>query len=261
MPKGLRSAIRHFKNPKVVAVAGHVEVTPEQSGFLAAIQRLEYQLMQRVSRNALSLLKCIPIVPGPAGLFRKDSVLDIGGYESGEKCFAEDAELSLSLLTQGGRIVADKNLVAVTQTPESVDALLRQRYRWLRGSLQAIFNNFDSLMGTGSIRSFFLFVYLVLEYIMMPIAGISVGLFFLFDTLTAGHVTTVAWGLLLLVSLEFIGLITVSGSLIEYPKKIIMFIGFKFTFAYLLLFWSFFCLIDEINDQAMSWDKLERYDV
>lgn len=260
-PSGLRSAIHRFNDPKVVAVAGHVEVNPQQISPLATFQRLEYQLMQRVGRNALSLLKCIPIVPGPAGLFRKESVIQIGGYDAGDKCFAEDAELSMSLLSSGGRIVSDKNLVAITQAPISLDALLRQRYRWFRGSLQAIFNNFDKLMGRGSMRSFFLFVYLVLEYIMMPIAGLSIGLFFLFDTLSAGTLTPLMWGLFILIALEFVGLVTVCQSLSEFPTKALTFIALKLSLGYLLLFWSFFCLIDEINDQSMSWDKLERYDL
>lgn len=261
LPNGLKSAIQHFQDPKVCAVAGHVEVSKDQNSYIALLQRLEYQLMQRVTRSALSYLKCIPIVPGPAGLFRKNSVIAIGCYESGDTCFAEDAELSMKLLTTGGRIIADNELVSITQAPNDINTLLRQRYRWFRGSLQALFNNFDTLMGRGSRRSFFLFVFLVLEYLMMPIAGISIGLFFLFNTLSTGAITTLLWGLIGLLALELIGLITVTKINNSYINTIVHFLCFKITYGYLLLFWSFFCLIDEINDQSMSWDKLERFDV
>ena len=52
--------------------------------------------------------------------------------------FAEDFQLSLSILAQGGRIVYEPRALSYTKSPEFVHALLNQRYRWYRGTVQVL---------------------------------------------------------------------------------------------------------------------------
>jgi cellulose synthase/poly-beta-1,6-N-acetylglucosamine synthase-like glycosyltransferase len=53
--------------------------------------------------------------------------------------FAEDFDLSLAVLSLGGRIVYEPYAISHTKAPASPSALISQRYRWARGTLQVLF--------------------------------------------------------------------------------------------------------------------------
>ena len=145
-PEGLTHAIRHFQDPNVAGVAGIVQVRLGTGKLISRLQRTEYLMSQRLTRSAIAYFKSIPIVPGPAGLFRRQALIDVGGYIPAEDCFAEDAELTIRLLADGFDIVAEPALVAITEAPKDLFSLLRQRYRWCRGSMQALFLNTERLI-------------------------------------------------------------------------------------------------------------------
>lgn len=255
---GLQSAVRHFKCSRVAAVAGVVEVRLTAGKLISRLQRTEYLMSQRLTRAAIALFRCIPIVPGPAGLFRRQVLIDAGGYSSAESCFAEDAELSIRLLAEGYDIVSEPELVSVTEAPGDLYSLLRQRYRWSRGSIQALFMNAESLMFGKSNRGPALFLYLLAETIFFPTLCFGLALFFLTNTLVYGEVTSFAIGLIVLVGLEAFGLLLVSENKWRFPVYLVEFLIIRFFYAYVLTAWTLMCLRDEMAVVKMSWDKLDR---
>lgn len=255
---GLQSAVRHFNNSSVAAVAGVVEVRLTGGKLLSRLQRTEYLMSQRLTRAAIALFRCIPIVPGPAGLFRRQVLIDAGGYSSAENCFAEDAELSIRLLAEGYDIVSEPELVSVTEAPGDLYSLLRQRYRWSRGSIQALFMNAEKLMFGKSRRGPVLFLYLLAETIFFPTLCFGLALFFLVNTLVYGEVTSFAVGLLVLVGLEAFGLLLVSENRRRFPVYLLEFLIIRFFYAYVLTAWTLMCMRDEMAVVKMSWDKLDR---
>jgi cellulose synthase/poly-beta-1,6-N-acetylglucosamine synthase-like glycosyltransferase len=56
---------------------------------------------------------------------------------SGET-FAEDFQLSLSCLALGHKVVYEPRAIAYTKCPHTVEGLLSQRYRWMRGTWQVL---------------------------------------------------------------------------------------------------------------------------
>jgi poly-beta-1,6-N-acetyl-D-glucosamine synthase len=86
------------------------------------------------------------VVPGPIGLYRRKAMQDVfekdirtasrspssAGKVPGpfsHETFAEDFQLSLTILALGGRIVYEPSAVSYTKSPDLTHTLLSQRYR------------------------------------------------------------------------------------------------------------------------------------
>jgi biofilm PGA synthesis N-glycosyltransferase PgaC len=67
----------------------------------------------------------------------------VGGFS--DATLAEDNDLTLTLHRLGWRVTQDDRARAETEAPEDVDSLLRQRRRWVFGSLQSTVRHRDML--------------------------------------------------------------------------------------------------------------------
>jgi cellulose synthase/poly-beta-1,6-N-acetylglucosamine synthase-like glycosyltransferase len=134
-PQSLREGMRHFTDPDVGAVAGNVKVVNRRN-LLTWLQALEYVEGLNLVRSAQAFFRTVNIIPGPLGIFRREAILAAGGYSGAT--FAEDCDLTLTLLGHGWKIKYEPRAVAFTEAPEDLFPLLKQRYRWTRGILQAL---------------------------------------------------------------------------------------------------------------------------
>ncbi len=123
-----------FSDPGVAAVAGNAKVG-NRVNYLTRWQALEYVTAQNLERRAWDLAAAVPIVPGAVGAWRRSKVLELGGYH--EDTLAEDTDLTLRLLADGNQVVYADRALAFTEAPETVKQLLKQRFRWTYGILQA----------------------------------------------------------------------------------------------------------------------------
>jgi peptidoglycan-N-acetylglucosamine deacetylase len=138
--------VRHFADPKVGAVAGNVKVM-NRNRWITRWQALEYITSQNLEKRAFDLLNCIPVVPGAAGAWRADLLRASGGF-SGDTV-AEDTDLTLTIRRNGWKILYDEDAIGRTEVPETANALIRQRFRWTFGTLQAVWKHRDT---TGNAR-------------------------------------------------------------------------------------------------------------
>jgi cellulose synthase/poly-beta-1,6-N-acetylglucosamine synthase-like glycosyltransferase/peptidoglycan/xylan/chitin deacetylase (PgdA/CDA1 family) len=135
--------VRHFDDPNLGAVAGHVKVG-NRCNFLTAWQALEYLASACVTRMAEAAMGAIMIVPGACSAWRKSAILAAGGLS--DNTLAEDCDLSLCLQRLGYRIEEDKEALAFTEAPMGLRMLAKQRLRWTFGNLQALFKHRDMLL-------------------------------------------------------------------------------------------------------------------
>ena len=177
--------VRHFANPKVGAVAGNVKVM-NRNRWLTRWQALEYITSQNLEKRAFDLLNCIPVVPGAVGAWRTDVLRSNGGF-SGDTV-AEDTDLTLTIRRNGWKILYDEDAIGRTEVPETVDALIRQRFRWTFGTLRAVWKHRDTAgkprygtLGWIAVPNIFLF------QIILPLVSPVIDLLFL--------LTLVLWGL------------------------------------------------------------------
>jgi biofilm PGA synthesis N-glycosyltransferase PgaC len=131
----LRHAMRLMEDESVGAVAGNVKVENRRK-LIGKLQALEYIEGLNMPRRAQGFIAAVNIVPGPVGLFRRQALDEVGGYDT--DTFAEDADLTLKLVAAGWKVVYEDNAVAWTEAPERWLDLVQQRYRWTRGILQSL---------------------------------------------------------------------------------------------------------------------------
>ena len=163
-PDALLRAVRPFvEDPeRTVAVGGTVriangcriehgrvlEVRPPRN-LLALLQTVEYLRAFLMARLAWSRINALTIISGAFGLFRRNRVIEVGGYTRGT--VGEDMELVVKL----HRLMREKKLpyrvafvpepVCWTEAPEDLRVLGRQRARWHRGSLETFERHWDMM--------------------------------------------------------------------------------------------------------------------
>jgi cellulose synthase/poly-beta-1,6-N-acetylglucosamine synthase-like glycosyltransferase/peptidoglycan/xylan/chitin deacetylase (PgdA/CDA1 family)/spore germination protein YaaH len=130
--------VPHFANPKIGAVAGNAKVG-NRVNLWTRWQALEYITSQNFERRALDLFDVVVVVPGAIGAWRTAPVKAGGGYHA--NTVAEDADLTMNLLEQGYSVIYEDQALAFTEAPVTADGLMRQRFRWSFGILQAIFKH------------------------------------------------------------------------------------------------------------------------
>ena len=134
--------VRHFCNPKIGAVAGNAKVG-NRINLLTRWQALEYVTSQNLDRRAFNTLNCITVVPGAVGAWRRELVLRVGGFN--HFTLAEDADLTMAILKLGYSIAYEDEAIGLTEAPDTVRGFIRQRYRWMYGTLQAAWRHADAL--------------------------------------------------------------------------------------------------------------------
>ncbi|HEX8152664.1 MAG TPA: glycosyltransferase family 2 protein, partial [Thermoanaerobaculia bacterium] len=132
--EALRYAIRHFQDPNVGAVAGNVKVI-NRHNIWTKLQALEYIEGLNIVRKAQAFFRSVNVIPGPIGIFRRTAIEATGGYDS--DTFAEDFDMTVKILAQGWKINYEPKAIAYTEAPEELLDIIKQRYRWSRGILQA----------------------------------------------------------------------------------------------------------------------------
>ncbi|MBX9577049.1 MAG: glycosyltransferase [Chthoniobacterales bacterium] len=146
-PKALQELILPFLDPKVGGVSGHIRVgNPQQ--WLGRFQQIEYEFAFEVNRRAQDLLGCITVLPGALSAIRATALREAGPLPM--ETLAEDTDLTLHLHRLGWKITYAPMALADTEAPNSIKALLSQRFRWAFGILQCLWKHRALLLSPGS---------------------------------------------------------------------------------------------------------------
>ena len=142
---------------------------------LARFQTIEYIRSFMSGRLGWSYFNCLMIISGAFGLFRKERIVDVGGYltSSGKyktDTVGEDMELVVRISRQMKeakrpfRILYAYNANCWTEVPENIKTLKSQRYRWHRGLIEILtfhrkmmFNPSYGRIGTVAMPYFYIF--------------------------------------------------------------------------------------------------------
>src|SRR5215475_4667911 len=198
-PDTVRAAMRHFLDPRVAAVAGNVKVVNREEVW-SCLQALEYLEGLNMARRAQGFLRVVNIIPGPIGIFRRDVLRRAGGYDT--DTFAEDADLTLKVLTDGWHVAYEQRAIAYTEAPHRFIDLVKQRYRWTRGILQALRKRTRFLalprrpLIWGSLAAMFF------EAVLWPVMNVLGNLLFTVVALSAGAASGVIYWWVLLTMLD-----------------------------------------------------------
>lgn len=224
--------------------------------MLARFQTIEYFRAFLGGRVAFSFLNSLFVISGAFGIFRRDAVLEAGGFLT--STVGEDMELIMRLhrlwreKREKYRIVFVPEPVCWTEVPETLKVLHGQRNRWHRGMVETLrihkqmaVNPRYGIMGMFTF-SYFLFFEMLgpaveLLGLMLTILGLIFGLITPLVA-TAFFTVSVLFGILLSVS----ALVLEELTLRRYPS----------TLDVIRLFWT--AIIENLGfRQLMTWWRVQ----
>lgn len=252
----LRACVRHFRDPRVGAVAGNVKVI-NRDNIWSRIQALEYIEGLAMARKAQSFTRTVNIIPGPLGMFRKSVLMEVGGYD--HHTFAEDCDLTLKLLMRGWHIIYEAKAVAWVETPMRLLNLLKQRYRWTRGILQATAKHRWALWHPRKAGvNFYILWYMLFEGIIWPFSNLLCNLFFIYVSLQYGLIILLFYWWVQLTLLDLIAAAYCCIIEDEEPLMIPYSILFRLFYINIIDISKVLATIEEWRGYSMTWGKLER---
>ncbi len=130
MPDALRKMLPYFEEG-VGAVTASVRVWNPKT-IMEKLQYIEYETILFLRRVFMSA-EAVYVTPGPFSLFLRDAFKEIEGYDEGS--LTEDHEIALHLQAKGYKIRSTWDATVLTDAPKTIREWIKQRTRWLRGSL------------------------------------------------------------------------------------------------------------------------------
>ena len=118
--------------------------------WLERFQVIEYARAFFAGRGGWSRVNALLIISGAFGLFKREAVLEVGGYTSGT--ITEDMELVVRLHKHHRRAKKPYRIryipdpICWTETPSDLATLRRQRNRWHRGLIETMWLHKDMFL-------------------------------------------------------------------------------------------------------------------
>lgn len=248
----ISNLVAPFSDSTIDAVCGNVQVGNVKS-LLTAIQDVEYVTCQNYDRRAFDALNCIGVVPGATGAWRRRAVLRVGGYS--RDTLTEDADLTIAVLRDGGRIVYAPDAKSVTEVPETFKTLYKQRFRWAYGTFQTLWKH-RAAFGQGALGWVGMPNHMIFQILFPMLAPIGDAV--LIYSLFTGQWSAVASGYLTFIGLDLLG----SGIALKLDRRPLSSLWTVFVqrfchrqFMYVV---TFSAAIACIRGGRHGWNKLDR---
>jgi cellulose synthase/poly-beta-1,6-N-acetylglucosamine synthase-like glycosyltransferase/peptidoglycan/xylan/chitin deacetylase (PgdA/CDA1 family)/spore germination protein YaaH len=272
-PDAISHLVCHFADDRIGAVAGNAKVG-NRVNLWTRWQALEYITSQNFERRALDLFNVVTVVPGAIGAWRTAAVRKGGCYPI--NTVAEDADLTMNLLEQNYKVIYEDRSLAFTEAPVNARGLMRQRFRWSFGILQAVFKHKQAFR-TNPAMGFFALPNILIFQILLPLVSPFIDLMFVGGLLQylwqryfhPEAASAVNFEKLLVYFLAFLIIDFVTSALafsLERPHPsnkgdgLLLFHIWLQRFSYRQLFSLvlFKTLKRAIDGRPFNWDKLER---
>ncbi|MBI4429308.1 MAG: glycosyltransferase family 2 protein [Ignavibacteriales bacterium] len=255
-------------------VNGRVTKVSLSRKFLPIFQVVEYFRAFLSGRMAWQGLNGLLIISGAFGMFRRDVVIEAGGYN--HETVGEDMELVARIhrtkleKKEPYRVVFVPDPVCWTEAPESLRILSRQRNRWHRGLLDTLlihrkmlFNKNYGIVGMAAVPYFFFIellgpVFEFLGYIsmiaMLALGILNVNMTILFFIVALFYGVMFSVGAVLLEEISFQ----------RYPRArdLAMLLSFgvleNFGYRQITLWWRMKAFYDYFVKGVKTWGPMQR---
>lgn len=262
--------ICRFDDPGVGAIAGNIKVG-NRINVLTKMQAIEYITSQNMERRAFKVLDAITVVPGAVGAWRRDLVVDAGGFS--DETLAEDADLTLNIRRLGYHIEYADRAIAFTEAPDTINMFLKQRYRWMFGTFQVAWKNLDALFrpryrSLGFVALPSIFMNQIILPIMSPLMDLLLVLSlisFLINRVyhpseysTDSLLFILTWYALFTLVDFLTGFLSFLLEKQENKKLLLWLIPQRFFYRQLIYYIALKTLIASLRGHTVMWDKLVR---
>lgn len=282
-----RVAQPFLEDTHVVATGGSIRIAngcQVSNGFLQKadlpkkllplLQIVEYLRAFLFGRMGWSPLNAMLIISGAFGLFKKEVVIEVGGYRA--NTIGEDMELVVRihrlyrLAKKPYRIVFVPDPICWTEAPEDLTTLKNQRVRWQRGLLESLGLNFGLLCHyRGGAVGWLAFPFMLLFEALGPVIEVT-GYLFMFALFVSGMISSQALWVFLFVAIGFGILLSVSGLLLEemtfhvYPRPrhllLLLFAVLVENFGYRQInsWWRLIGIARWLHGGKAKWGEMKR---
>jgi biofilm PGA synthesis N-glycosyltransferase PgaC len=209
-PEALKLLVsRMSRSRRIVAVAGAPHVTNRRN-LLTAVQILEAASIIGLVRRTQAVTGRVGTVAGVLALFRRDAVLEVGGFDG--RMATEDIDLSWRLLLAGWNTTYEPGALVGMEVPSTIPALWAQRCRWARGQGEVLHTQLRAVAAWRSRRMWPLAVEATASLVW--IVALALGLVLATVAAAGGHTTPVfrfalAWG----IAIAAVGLVQLAFAL------------------------------------------------
>lgn len=274
----LREMIACFDDGHVAASTAAMSVDKPRN-VLERMQNAEY-IMGIACRHILAAVNGIYVTPGPFSLYRRDVVVELGGFREGHK--TEDMEMALRIQKAGYAIDSAPLARVYTRTPRTVPLLVKQRTRWTTGFLRNVLNEYRSMVGNprygalglmvlplgflaiiGGILMFFIVLYeLISQGLETLMITSGVPMTYTLSTLVPNP-ANLTWFFLPISIFALLGFIAIAGSVFfmivgkaisKTPGSLSLgVIAYLLVYSFIAPFWLLFSVADVATDNRRSW--------
>ncbi len=253
---------------------GRVTRVGAPRNLLAALQVVEYMRAFIASRTAWSRSGGLFLISGAFGIFRKDALVEVGGFNP--EAIGEDMELVLRMhrafraKKRRFRIVFVPDPVVWTEAPESLKGLQSQRKRWHRGLLQCLWWNRDMVCrpsqgAVGLLGLPYLWIFEAGGTVVEVVGYVVIVVSALFGELNATFLVlfvlvAMAYGVALSVSALVMddARSPHSQSIADIAWLLLCTVIENFGYRQLLAVWRFAAMVELIAGRKARWEPLER---
>jgi len=254
-PAGIGALVGHFEDPRVAAVSGNVKVGNVHN-LITRCQHIEYVIGFNLERRAFDVIDCVTVVPGAMGAWRRDRVVEAGYFR--EDTLAEDTDLTLTLLSQGHLVKHEARALSYTEAPSDLRGLLKQRYRWVYGTLQCLWKHRERVFAPGhpglnwlALPSMWVFQFLV------PLFTPIIDLIFVAG-LATGQFATLAGFYLAYLAMDYVAAFVAFRLDREKPGVLVWLLVQRLVYRVLITYVILKSLLAAIKGIAVPWNKLVR---
>jgi cellulose synthase/poly-beta-1,6-N-acetylglucosamine synthase-like glycosyltransferase len=228
-PDFLRSTIPQFNDPKVGVVQTRWEHINQDYSILTRLQALQLNVHFTVEQQGRRAGNYFLQFNGTAGVWRKETIDDAGGWEA--DTLTEDLDLSIRAQLKGWEIVYLEKFGSPAELPAEMNGLKSQQFRWMKGGAETAkkmlptvwkshmtlgqkIHATSHLLGS----SVFLFIFLV--------GVISVPLLFILSELQFGtdFLATFLIGMLAIIAVYYVANVQAELKKESYPKMLFKFL-------------------------------------
>lgn len=136
--------VSYFVEPSIMACAGNIKIG-NRNTFIGMMQHFEY-LYGATIKKAEAMLGTVFVIGGAASAFRREVFDLLGGYDTA--MLTEDMEMTFRIQKAGLRIFYAHDAPVYTECPSTWVGLRKQRIRWKRGCVEAVYAYRSSFFST-----------------------------------------------------------------------------------------------------------------
>lgn len=123
------TAIAEMQAVRAVGVACNLRVSNPHQSIWTRLQSIEYLLAMDIDRRTQALFDSVVCCSGGMSMFRKDLLIEVGGFVSAPTLVSEDLDMTLKA-HRFGRVAIAPEAIGFTEVPSSLRRLALQRFRW-----------------------------------------------------------------------------------------------------------------------------------